>query len=73
MGSFGSYLNWCLGFNVNHFVQIQSFDAACFRDRNCDQGRWSASSRGVCIHAPAILEVIPEVEVLADIPYPSNK
>lgn len=31
------------------------------------------SFRGVFIRAPAILEVGPDVEVLADIPFPSDK
>lgn len=53
--------------------QIQSFEAELLVPEIVLKEGGPPSFRGVFIRAPAILEVGPEVEVLADVPYPSNK
>ncbi|KAL6512417.1 Pyridoxal biosynthesis protein pdx2 [Orobanche hederae] len=52
--------------------QIQSFEAELLVPEIVVKEGGPPSFRGVFIRAPAILEVGPEVEVLADIPYPYN-
>ena len=54
-------------------IQIQSFEAELQVPEIVVKEGGPPMFRGVFIRAPAILEVGPEVEVLADIPVPSNK
>lgn len=53
--------------------QIQSFEAEISVAQVADKEGGPPSFRGVFIRAPAILEVGPEVEVLAEVPLPSDK
>ncbi|XP_052187356.1 probable pyridoxal 5'-phosphate synthase subunit PDX2 [Diospyros lotus] len=53
--------------------QIQSFEAELQVPEIVVKEGGPPTFRGVFIRAPAILEVGPEVEVLANIPVPSNK
>ncbi|KAL1827640.1 hypothetical protein ACET3Z_006052 [Daucus carota] len=53
--------------------QIQSFEAELLVPEIVVKEGGPPSFRAVFIRAPAILEVGPEVEVLADVPYPSDK
>lgn len=55
------------------FIQIQSFEAELSVPELVAKEGGPETFRGVFIRAPAILEVGPEVEVLADYPAPSNK
>ncbi|MBA0745106.1 hypothetical protein Gogos_007696 [Gossypium gossypioides] len=58
----------------NYFgSQIQSFEAELLVPELASQEGGPETFRGVFIRAPAVLEVGPEVEVLADYPIPSNK
>lgn len=54
-------------------MQIQSFEAELLVPEIVVKEGGPPSFRAVFIRAPAILEVGPEVEVLADVPYPSDK
>lgn len=56
----------------NIFSQIQSFEAELAIPEIAAKEGGSPSFRGVFIRAPAIIEVGPEVEVLADIPVASE-
>jgi glutamine amidotransferase PdxT len=53
--------------------QIQSFEAELSVPELASKEGGPETFRGVFIRAPAILEVGPEVQVLADYPVPSNK
>ncbi|KAH7561019.1 hypothetical protein ACOSP7_016440 [Xanthoceras sorbifolium] len=53
--------------------QIQSFEADISVPELASKEGGPETFRGVFIRAPAVLEVGPEVEVLADYPVPSNK
>lgn len=55
------------------FVQIQSFEAELSVPELASKEGGPETFRGVFIRAPAILEVGPEVQVLAECPVPSNK
>ncbi|KAE8700238.1 putative pyridoxal 5'-phosphate synthase subunit PDX2 [Hibiscus syriacus] len=58
----------------NYFgSQLQSFEAELLVPELTSKEGGPETFRGVFIRAPAILEVGPEVEVLADYPIPSNK
>ncbi|XWS28410.1 hypothetical protein CRYUN_Cryun25bG0066300 [Craigia yunnanensis] len=58
----------------NYFgSQIQSFEAELLVPELASREGGPETFRGVFIRAPAVLEVGPEVEVLADYPIPSNK
>ncbi|XVF19464.1 hypothetical protein REPUB_Repub11eG0113000 [Reevesia pubescens] len=58
----------------NYFgSQIQSFEAELLVPELASKEGGPETFRGVFIRAPAVLEVGPEVEVLADYPIPSNK
>lgn len=58
----------------NYFgSQIQSFEAELLVPELASKEGGPESFRGIFIRAPAVLEVGPEVEVLADYPIPSNK
>ncbi|OIW01176.1 hypothetical protein TanjilG_10337 [Lupinus angustifolius] len=52
--------------------QIQSFEAEVLAPELASKEGGPETFRGVFIRAPAILEVGPEVQVLADYPVPSN-
>lgn len=54
-------------------IQIQSFEAELPVPQIADKEGGPPTFRAVFIRAPAILEVGPEVVVLADIPVSSNK
>lgn len=54
-------------------VQLQSFESELQIPHVAATEGGPPSFRGVFIRAPAILEVGPEVEVLADFPVPSDK
>ncbi|XAR59763.1 Pyridoxal 5'-phosphate synthase (glutamine hydrolyzing) [Bertholletia excelsa] len=53
--------------------QIQSFEAELSVPDIAAKEGGPPTFRGVFIRAPAVLEVGPEVEILAEIPIPSNK
>ncbi|GMH10945.1 hypothetical protein Nepgr_012786 [Nepenthes gracilis] len=53
--------------------QIQSFEADLSIPHLADKEGGPSNFRGIFIRAPAILEVGPEVEVLAEVSVPSNK
>ncbi|XP_022847431.1 probable pyridoxal 5'-phosphate synthase subunit PDX2 [Olea europaea var. sylvestris] len=53
--------------------QLQSFEAELLIPKLVAEEGGPPSFRGVFIRAPGIIEVGPEVEVLADIPTPSDK
>ncbi|BAB08237.1 amidotransferase hisH-like protein [Arabidopsis thaliana] len=53
--------------------QIQSFEADILVPQLTSQEGGPETYRGVFIRAPAVLDVGPDVEVLADYPVPSNK
>ncbi|CAI9761509.1 unnamed protein product [Fraxinus pennsylvanica] len=53
--------------------QLQSFEAELLIPKIAAEEGGPPSFRGIFIRAPGILEVGPEVEVLADIPTPSQK
>ncbi|CAA2989641.1 probable pyridoxal 5 -phosphate synthase subunit PDX2 [Olea europaea subsp. europaea] len=53
--------------------QLQSFEAELLIPKIVAEEGGPPSFRGVFIRAPGIIEVGPEVEVLADIPTPSDK
>lgn len=55
------------------FGQVQSFEAELPVPDLASKEGGPETFRGVFIRAPAILEVGPEVQVLADYPIPSNK
>ncbi|KAG7950129.1 hypothetical protein I3843_13G096900, partial [Carya illinoinensis] len=55
------------------FVQIQSFEAELSVPELASKEGGPETFRGVFIRAPGILEVGPEVQVLAECPVPSNK
>lgn len=55
------------------FFQIQSFETDLLVPQLASKEGGPETFRGVFIRAPAVLEVGPEVEVLADYPVPSNK
>ncbi|KAK8493492.1 hypothetical protein V6N12_024879 [Hibiscus sabdariffa] len=58
----------------NYFgSQIQSFEAELVVPELASKEGGPETFRGVFIRAPAVLDVGPEVEVLADYPIPSNK
>ncbi|WRX33401.1 Pyridoxal 5'-phosphate synthase subunit PdxT/SNO - like 2 [Theobroma cacao] len=58
----------------NYFgSQIQSFEAELLVPELASREGGPETFPGVFIRAPAVLEVGPEVEVLADYPIPSNK
>ncbi|KAE8734792.1 putative pyridoxal 5'-phosphate synthase subunit PDX2 [Hibiscus syriacus] len=58
----------------NYFgSQIQSFEAEFVVPELASKEGGPETFRGVFIRAPAVLDVGPEVEVLADYPIPSNK
>ena len=57
---------------LNYFSQIQSFEAELAVPEIAAKEGGSPSFRGVFIRAPAIIEVGPEVEVLAYIPVASE-
>ncbi|XWS52678.1 hypothetical protein CRYUN_Cryun11dG0091400 [Craigia yunnanensis] len=58
----------------NYFgSQIQSFEAELLVPELASKEGGPETFRGVFIRAPAVLEVGPEVELLADYPIPSNK
>ncbi|XWS73709.1 hypothetical protein CRYUN_Cryun02cG0151600 [Craigia yunnanensis] len=58
----------------NYFgSQIQSFEAELFVPELASKEGGPETFPGVFIRAPAVLEVGPEVDVLADYPIPSNK
>lgn len=54
-------------------VQIQSFEADISVPQLTSKEGGPETYRGVFIRAPAVLDVGPDVEVLADYPVPSNK
>lgn len=56
-----------------YFIQIQSFEAELSVPEIAAKEGGPPSFHGVFIRAPAILEVGPEVEVLADVPVASDK
>lgn len=60
---------------IDHFenLQIQSFEAELSVPELASKEGGPEIFRGVFIRAPAILEVGPDVEVLADYPVPANK
>lgn len=55
------------------FFQIQSFEAELSVPELASQEGGPETFRGIFIRAPAILEVGPEVQVLAGYPVPSNR
>lgn len=55
------------------FIQIQSFETELSVPELASTEGGPETFRGVFIRAPAILEVGPEVQVLAEYPVPSNK
>lgn len=54
-------------------IQIQSFEAELSVPELASEEGGLETFRGVFIRAPAILEVGPEVKILADIPVPSKR
>lgn len=71
------FIDFILGFLNCHWsfknLQIQSFEAEISVPELASKEGGPEIFRGVFIRAPAILEVGPEVEVLADYPIPANK
>lgn len=57
----------------NMFAKLQSFEADILVPDLATKEGGPETFRGVFIRAPAVLEVGPDVEVLADYPVPSNK
>jgi len=55
------------------FTQIQSFETELAVPELVSKEGGPETFRGVFIRAPAILDVGPEVQVLADYPVPSDK
>ena len=58
---------------VNNLIQIQSFEAELPVPELASKEGGPETCRGVFIRAPAILEVGPDVQVLADYPVQSKK
>jgi glutamine amidotransferase PdxT len=54
-------------------VQLQSFETELLVPKLAEKEGGSDICRGVFIRAPAILEVGPDVEILADCPVPSDR
>ncbi|KAH1162636.1 hypothetical protein GYH30_001218 [Glycine max] len=60
--------------HINFFgSQIQSFEAELLVPELVSKEGGPESFCGIFIHAPAILEAGPKVQVLADYPVPSSK
>lgn len=55
------------------FIQLQSFEAELSVPELASKEGGPETFRGVFIRAPAILDIGPEVQVLADYPVPSDK
>lgn len=55
------------------FFQLQSFETELSVPKLAEQEGGPDACRGVFIRAPAILEVGPDVEILADYPVTSDK
>lgn len=55
------------------FIQLQSFEAELSVPELASKEGGPETFRGVFIRAPAILDIGPEVQVLADYPVPSEK
>lgn len=55
------------------FIQLQSFEAELSVPELSSKEGGPETFRGVFIRAPAILDIGPEVQVLADYPVPSDK
>ena len=66
---FPKYLRYLKKFMI---IQIQSFETELSVPELASKEGGPDTFRGVFIRAPAILEVGPEVQVLADYPVPSN-
>lgn len=58
---------------MNIACQIQSFEAEISVPEIVAKEGGPPSFRGVFIRAPGILEVGPEVQILAEVPVPSDK
>lgn len=67
------FLKYVCYLNKFMFIQIQSFETEISVPELASKEGGPETFRGVFIRAPAILEVGPEVQVLADYPVPSNK